>query len=75
MCKNGNLIDIMQKKANLKMETVHEFVQKLQPYWHCATKSKKAQSENGNFGVDKKMILSSQSFCGSAGVKEGTARR
>ena len=32
LCKNGNLIDIMQKKANLKMETVHEFVQKLQPY-------------------------------------------
>ena len=32
LCKNGNLIDIMQKKANLKMETVHEFVQKLQPF-------------------------------------------
>ena len=53
----ATLLTLCKKKANLKMETVHEFVQKLQPYWHCATKSKKAQSENGNFGVDKKNDL------------------
>ena len=39
--KMATLLTLCKKKANLKMETVHEFVQKLQPYWHCETKRKK----------------------------------